>query len=82
MAVSSWVPYLVGLVLVFMGIPISYFLPETLDEQPAAEPTSEEPLLHRLSNHLKEFIRSSRFLWKGNTLLALFMFLATILSRQ
>lgn len=71
-----------GLVLVSSGIPISYFLPETLDEKPEVEPGSEEPYLYRLTIHIRDLIRSTRFLWTGNILLALFMFLATILSRQ
>lgn len=34
--VSSWVPYLLGFVLVALGIPFAYFLPKTLDRHPAA----------------------------------------------
>lgn len=36
MTVSSWVPYLLGLVLVALDIPIADFLPGILDRHPAA----------------------------------------------
>lgn len=82
MTVSSWVPYLLGVVLVALGIPIAYFLPETLHRHPGADPYNGEPFRHTLRLQFGQLIRSTRFLWTGNILLALSMFLATILSRQ
>lgn len=74
---SSWTPYL-------LGLPIACFLPETLDRQ-SIEPHTDETqvsLIEQLQQRIRQFSYLTRFLWTGNIILALFMFLTSSLSRQ
>ena len=86
MTMSPWIPYLLGLAIVAVGLPIAYFLPETLDRSRAESETdtghNEISLVDQLWLRLRQFVRLTRFLRTGNILMALFMFLTTSLSRQ
>lgn len=84
MTVSPWIPYLLGLVIVALVLPVACFMPETLDHERSESDTggNERSLTDRLRHQLRQFPHLTHFLWTGNILLALFMFLATILGRQ
>lgn len=86
MTISPWIPYLLGLAIVAIGLPIAYFLPETLDRSSSASETDTEhneiSIVDQLWHQARQFVRLTRFLRTGNILMALFMFLTTSLSRQ
>lgn len=59
-------------------------MPETLDHERSESDTggNERSLTDQLQHQLRQFPHLTHFLWTGNILLALFMFLVTILGRQ
>ncbi|ODM17655.1 hypothetical protein SI65_07330 [Aspergillus cristatus] len=84
MTCSSWTPYLLGLAIVALGLPIACFLPETLNRR-SIEPLTDEnqiSLIEQLQQRVRQFSHLTRFLWTGNIMLALFMFLTSSLNRQ
>lgn len=88
---SPWVPYIVGLLIIFIAALFVLLLPETLDqscEDPSTRPTDEDAsrrktAVQEMHGKALEFFHSTRFIWRNpNIILALLMFLTTSLSRQ
>lgn len=88
---SAWLPYILGLIILALGLLLGFLLPETLHASSADEAArsadatrlgSETPL-KGVYYEVRGLFRSTRFICRNwNIVLALLMFLATSLSRQ